>query len=133
MQAAGVLSDGSSPRHGKRQKQRVQARIVEPFADLLTGGQDGLFLILRDRRQPIGHRLLLLFPSLLVTRRWRIQAKAPSSGWHDRFALSAPVVTARYARESMTSSQMRHCEVIIDQLPDRASGTHPRIRIWRSA
>jgi hypothetical protein len=40
MRSAGVLRDRSSPRDRKRQKQRVQTRIVEPLANVLTSRED---------------------------------------------------------------------------------------------
>ena len=49
VQPARVLGDGAAPRHGKRQKQRVQARIVEALADVPAGGKDDACgLIARD-------------------------------------------------------------------------------------
>ena len=60
MQPAGVLGDGSSPRDWKRQKQRVQPRIVESLSDVLASGQDDPCLIARDDCQPIGDGLPLL-------------------------------------------------------------------------
>ena len=55
VQPARVLRDGAAPRHGKRQKQRVQARIVEALADVPTGGKDDTGLIARDGGKLLGN------------------------------------------------------------------------------
>jgi hypothetical protein len=60
VQPASVLGDGSSPRDWKRQKQGVQARIVESLSDVLAGCQDGPRLIARDGCEPSGDGLPLL-------------------------------------------------------------------------
>ena len=60
VQAASVLGDGSSPRDWKRQKQGVQARIVEALTNVLAGGQNHSGILAWDARQPIDHGLPLL-------------------------------------------------------------------------
>ena len=60
MQPAGILGDGPPPRDGKRQEQRVQARIVESFSYVLAGRQDDPRFIARNAPKPIGDGLPLL-------------------------------------------------------------------------
>ena len=60
VQPARVLRDGAAPRHGKRQKQRVQARIVEPLSDVPAGGKDDAGLIARNGGKLLGNCLLPL-------------------------------------------------------------------------
>src|SRR3990172_8318335 len=43
---AGVLDQRSPPRHGKRQEERIQPRVVEAFADVASGREDEALLTL---------------------------------------------------------------------------------------
>jgi len=61
VQSTRVLGDGSSPRNWKSQEQCVQARIVESFSDVLAGRQDDSWLVARNRGEPFGDCLPLLF------------------------------------------------------------------------
>ena len=47
VQAAHILCDGSSPRHWKREEQRVQPRLVETFSDVTASGQQHTRLVVR--------------------------------------------------------------------------------------
>ena len=60
VQPARVLRDGAAPRHGKRQKQRVEARIVEALSDVPAGGKDDAGLVVRDGGKLLGNCPLLL-------------------------------------------------------------------------
>ena len=62
MQAADVLRDRAPPRHRKREKQGVQARIIEAFADVFARRQDDSTLFGPDSRQPFRRRSPLLLP-----------------------------------------------------------------------
>src|SRR5262249_44967943 len=48
------------PRHGKRQKQRVQTRIVESLTNVLAGREDNSPFVARDVGETVIHRLALL-------------------------------------------------------------------------
>ena len=60
MQPAGVLRDCSSPRDRKRQKQRVQTRIVESLANVLASREDDSPFMARDGCETLIDRLPLL-------------------------------------------------------------------------
>jgi Domain of unknown function (DUF5615) len=60
MQSADVLRDRPPPRDRQRQKQCVEARIIESFTDVFTGGQDRAPFVQRDRGKPFCRRLPLL-------------------------------------------------------------------------
>ena len=60
VQPAGILGDGSAPRHRQRQEQRVQPGIVESFADVSPGGQQHPLFILGNGRQPSDDALQFL-------------------------------------------------------------------------
>ena len=60
VQAAGVLRDRASPRDRQRQEQRVEAGIIEPFADVLAGRQDDPRLVAGNGREPVSDGLSLL-------------------------------------------------------------------------
>jgi hypothetical protein len=73
VQPSGVLGDGPAPRHRKREHQRVQARVVEPFAHVLAGRQEDAFLIRWNRRELIGNRRRCFRPiPPRNTSRWRM-------------------------------------------------------------
>src|SRR5947209_20628810 len=54
MQPSYVLRNRASPRDRQRQKQRVQARIVESLSNVLASRQDDATFVQRDSRQPFG-------------------------------------------------------------------------------
>ena len=62
MQPAGILGDRASPRDRERQEQRIEARIIESFPDVLAGCQDHPALFARNRCETFGGRLSLLLP-----------------------------------------------------------------------
>jgi len=55
MEPTGVLNDGSAPRHGHRQKQRVQSRIVEPLSDVSTCRENESRFVVMDRVELLGY------------------------------------------------------------------------------
>jgi hypothetical protein len=57
MQATGVLCHRASPRHWKRQKQRVKARVIEALTHVLARRQYHPTFIGGDHCQSIGHGL----------------------------------------------------------------------------
>jgi hypothetical protein len=60
MKPAGVLRDRSPPGDRKRQKQRVQTRIVESFANVLASREDDSPFVARDSCETFTDRLPLL-------------------------------------------------------------------------
>jgi len=55
VKATGVLDKCSLPRHRQRHEQRVQAWIVEAFADVASGREHDAFGVCRDRCHPREH------------------------------------------------------------------------------
>ena len=100
MESARVLRDRASPRDRQRQKQRVQARIVESLSDVFAGGKNDSCFIARDGCQPIGHGLplLLTHPRSQYDDDDGHRSQAPARERRgDRFARSAPAANARRA------------------------------------
>ena len=60
MKPAGVLDQRSPPRHGKRQEERIQPRVVEALADVASGREDEALLTLRNPGEPLLHGAPLL-------------------------------------------------------------------------
>ena len=60
VEPACILGNRTAPRHGQRQEQGVQTRVVEALADVLAGGQNHPALTCRDGQQLFGHRVPLL-------------------------------------------------------------------------
>ena len=85
VQPARVLSDRATPRHGQRQEQRVQARVVESLAHVLARRQDHPPLIGWNRGQSIsdGLPLLLAHPRSQDHEVWRHESRVTARGCRD--------------------------------------------------
>ena len=69
VQAAHILGDGAPPRNGQRQKQRVEPRVVEAFANVFARGQQHALFVFGDGRQAGGDAAGLLGPCRRGARR----------------------------------------------------------------
>src|SRR4029453_9382099 len=50
---AGVLDDRPPPRDGQSEEESVQARVVQAFADVATGGEHEPLLVFWDHRETV--------------------------------------------------------------------------------
>jgi hypothetical protein len=62
VQSADILGNRPAPGNRQRQKQGVQPRVVETFADVPSRGEQSPVLVLGDRCQACQHRPSLLGP-----------------------------------------------------------------------
>ena len=113
MQPAGALRDRSSPRDRKRQKQRVQTRIVESLANVFASREDDSSFVARDGRETLVDRLPLLLPAgaqddnVIDARRKLLCSKRSRCSFRSvRINGERPLRT-----ESTTSSQIRRVRV----------------------
>jgi hypothetical protein len=67
-----VLHEGTLPRHGHREKQRVEARVVEPSADGASGREHQTLLVRGDSGELVPNGAVSLLPMPPCRRtRWR--------------------------------------------------------------
>ena len=80
VQAADVLRNRPAPRNGQREKQGIQPRIVEPFADVSPRGEQDPLLVLGNGGQAGGDAAGLLGPRAAAEHDQVANARRQSSG-----------------------------------------------------
>ena len=136
VQPARVLRDGAAPRHGKRQKQRVQARIVEPLSDVPAGGKDDAGLIARNGGKLLGNCPL----PLLAQPRAQDDKLTHIGGQLLREAVKMICPLREHERRAAALHALGHvvadaavAQVVIDQFPIQRLELDPRVRIGAPA
>ena len=80
VQTTDVLRDGAAPGYRQRQKQRIQPRVVETFADVAPRGQQHARLAFRNARELLGRRVQFLGSSAAVQRDHILHMRCQSIG-----------------------------------------------------
>ena len=136
VQPARVLRDSAAPRHGKRQEQRVQARIVEALADVPTSGKDDARLIARNGSELLGNGPL----PLLARPRAQDDKMTHIGGQQLCKALKMICSFREHERRAAALHGLGHvvadaavAQLVIDQFPNQRLELDPRVRFGAAA